>query len=91
MTPSIQYHQPHQPPPHSNANDNDNHDHYHRHHTTTAISKIVAEEAAKRGVPYAHYGTLPEILAKFVQYMAQVGAAEQEPADPRSAAQLARL
>ena len=58
---------------------------------TAAISKIVAEEAAKRGIPYVRYGTLPEITAKFMAYMAAVGAAEQEPADAAVTAQLARL
>jgi fatty acid desaturase (delta-4 desaturase) len=53
------------------------------------ISKIVAEEAAKRGVPYSRYATLPEILARFVKYMADVGVAEQAP--PRSAAAAAQL
>lgn len=56
-----------------------------------AISKIVAEEAAKRGVPYAHYPTLPQIIGRFMRYMSEVGAAEQAPADARTAAQLARL
>lgn len=32
-----------------------------------AISKIVGEEAAKRGIPYAHYPTLPEIVGKFMK------------------------
>jgi fatty acid desaturase (delta-4 desaturase) len=56
-----------------------------------AISKIVAEESAKRGIPYAHYPTLPEILGRFMRYMKEVGAAEQLPANKASAAQLARL
>lgn len=44
-----------------------------------AISKIVADECAKRNIPYAHYQTLPEILGRFVGYMKEVGAAEQVP------------
>jgi acyl-lipid (7-3)-desaturase (Delta-4 desaturase) len=44
-----------------------------------AISKIVREECEARGVPYASYGTLPEILRRFVRYMREVGAAEQQP------------
>jgi hypothetical protein len=30
-----------------------------------AISRIVADECAKRDIPYAHYDTLPQILARF--------------------------
>jgi fatty acid desaturase (delta-4 desaturase) len=56
-----------------------------------AIAKIVAEESAKRGVPYAHYPTLPEIIGRFSKYMAEVGAAPQAPATGAAAAQLARL
>ncbi|KAI8471451.1 MAG: fatty acyl delta4 desaturase [Monoraphidium minutum] len=57
-----------------------------------AISKIVADEAAKRGIPYAHYPTLPEILGRFVRYMREVGEAEQLPPGSAAAAkQLARL
>ncbi|KIZ05639.1 hypothetical protein MNEG_2324 [Monoraphidium neglectum] len=56
-----------------------------------AISKIVAEESAKRGIPYAYYPTLPEILGRFVRYMKEVGAAEQLPASGAASAQLARL
>ncbi|MEW5311629.1 MAG: hypothetical protein WDW38_003328 [Sanguina aurantia] len=44
-----------------------------------AISKIVSEECAKRGVPYAHYNTLQEILPKFVGFMRDVGSAKQVP------------
>jgi fatty acid desaturase (delta-4 desaturase) len=56
-----------------------------------AISKIVAEEAAKRGIPYAHYPTLPQIIGRFVRYMKEVGAAEQVPARGAAVQQLARL
>ncbi|GBF97145.1 hypothetical protein Rsub_10332 [Raphidocelis subcapitata] len=56
-----------------------------------AISKIVAEEAAKRGIPYAHYDTLPQIVARFVRYMKEVGVADQVPASGTAAAQLKRL
>lgn len=44
-----------------------------------AISKIVRDEATKRGWAYQSYGTLPEILGRFVQYMKEAGAAEQRP------------
>ena len=30
-----------------------------------AISRIVADECAKRGIPYVHYDTLPEIIGRF--------------------------
>ncbi len=57
-----------------------------------AIRDIVEDECAKRGVPYAHYKTLPEILGRLVQFMREVGAAEQAPGDGGiTAAQLARL
>lgn len=56
-----------------------------------AIQKIVAEECAKRGIPYAYYGTLPEILVRYVQYMQQVGTAEQAPSTGLAAAQLSRV
>jgi fatty acid desaturase (delta-4 desaturase) len=55
-----------------------------------AISKIVADECNKRGVPYTHYDTLPEILVRFVQFMKEVGAAEQEPGS-KHAMDLARV
>jgi fatty acid desaturase (delta-4 desaturase) len=42
-----------------------------------AISAIVEDECNKRGIPYAKYGTLPSILARFVRYMKEVGGAEQ--------------
>ena len=48
-----------------------------------AISRIVADECAKRGVPYFIYGSLPAILRRFVGYMAAVGAAEQRPMNGR--------
>lgn len=44
-----------------------------------AISKIVRQEAEKRGWVYQSYVTLPQILAKFVQYMKETGEAEQRP------------
>lgn len=56
-----------------------------------AISKIVGEEAAKRGIPYSHYDTLPQIMGRFVRYMKEVGAAEQVPASGAAAVQLTRL
>jgi fatty acid desaturase (delta-4 desaturase) len=31
-----------------------------------AISKIVREEAEKRGIPYNHYGTLPQVRHSFL-------------------------
>jgi hypothetical protein len=30
-----------------------------------AIARIVEDECARRGVPYARYNTLPEIIARF--------------------------
>jgi fatty acid desaturase (delta-4 desaturase) len=56
-----------------------------------AISKIVEDECKKRGIQYAHYDTLPEILARFSKFMQQVGEAEQTPARGVAAQQLARL
>lgn len=44
-----------------------------------AIAAIVRDEAAKRGIPYASYPSLPSILAKFIAYMAAAGVAEQQP------------
>lgn len=44
-----------------------------------AISKIVESECKKRGIPYAHYDTLPEIIGRFIRYMGEVGAAPQRP------------
>lgn len=55
-----------------------------------AIAKIVAEEAKKAGVTYAQYDTLPQILSRFMQYMAEVGVAPEEP-ERRDAVQLQRL
>lgn len=40
---------------------------------------------------YAHYDTLPEIIARFSRYMQEVGEADQVPARGAAAAQLARL
>jgi fatty acid desaturase (delta-4 desaturase) len=56
-----------------------------------AISKIVEDECNKRGIQYAHYDTLPEILARFSKFMQQVGEAEQTPARGAAAQQLAKL
>ncbi|GLC37938.1 hypothetical protein PLESTF_000608400 [Pleodorina starrii] len=44
-----------------------------------AISKIVEDECKKRGISYAHYATLPEILSRFMRFMAEAGAAPQKP------------
>lgn len=44
-----------------------------------AIAAIVKDECQKRGIQYAHYDTLPEIISRFVQYMKEVGAAPQKP------------
>ncbi len=30
-----------------------------------AIARIVADECSKRGVPYSHYATLPQIISRF--------------------------
>ena len=38
-----------------------------------AIARIVRDECKKRGVEYAHYDTLPEILGRYVRYMRDVG------------------
>jgi fatty acid desaturase len=43
-----------------------------------AISKIVEEECVKRGIQYAHYDTLPQIISRFTQYMKEVGVAPEE-------------
>ncbi|KAF8070962.1 acyl-lipid (7-3)-desaturase [Scenedesmus sp. PABB004] len=56
-----------------------------------AIAAIVQDECAKRGVQYARYDTLPEIMGRFVRYMKEVGAAPQAPARGAAAAQLAKL
>jgi hypothetical protein len=42
-----------------------------------AISDIVRDEARKRGLLYNEYSNLTDILPRFVQYMAEVGAAPQ--------------
>ena len=44
-----------------------------------AISKIVREESEKRGINYAAYDTLPEILGRFQKYMKECGQADQVP------------
>jgi hypothetical protein len=45
-----------------------------------AISKIVAQECAKRGVNYSSYDTLPQIISRFVRcaagWLAGAGAVE---------------
>ena len=56
-----------------------------------AISKIVEDECKKRGVVYAHYATLPEITARFMDFMAAVGKAEQKPMDKAKALLVAKL
>jgi fatty acid desaturase (delta-4 desaturase) len=56
-----------------------------------AIAAIVEDEAKKRGIPYNHYKTLPEILVRFQQYMREVGVADQVPAREEVNAQLAKL
>jgi fatty acid desaturase (delta-4 desaturase) len=52
-----------------------------------AIRKIVREEAAKAGVPYSEYRTLPGVFAEFMKFVKDMGTAEQigdiaEPASP---------
>jgi fatty acid desaturase (delta-4 desaturase) len=42
-----------------------------------AIRKIVAEEAAKVGVPYSTYRTLPAIFVEFMRFVKEMGSAEQ--------------
>ena len=42
-----------------------------------AISKIVAEEAAKLNIPYASYRTLPGIFYQFWKFVKDMGTAEQ--------------
>ena len=44
-----------------------------------AISNIVRDECDKRGINYASYDTLPEIITRFYKYMKEVGSAEQVP------------
>lgn len=38
-----------------------------------AIAAIVRDECEKRGLEYVHYDTLPEIIARFNNYMKEVG------------------
>ena len=47
-----------------------------------AISAIVADECAKRGIPYAQYPTLWATLKQFVAYMRDVGRAPAIPVVP---------
>mmetsp|Transcript_11219 Transcript_11219/g.24171 ORF Transcript_11219/g.24171 Transcript_11219/m.24171 type:complete len:511 (+) Transcript_11219:159-1691(+) len=56
-----------------------------------AISRIVEDECKKRGVNYASYATLPEILSRFSRYMKEVGSAPQLPMDQGRAGALAKL
>ena len=42
-----------------------------------AIAKIVKEEAAKFGVPYSSYRTLPGIFVEFMKFVKEMGTAEQ--------------
>ena len=42
-----------------------------------AIARIVRDECEKRGINYASYDTLPEIIGRFQKYMKEVGAAPQ--------------
>jgi acyl-lipid (7-3)-desaturase (Delta-4 desaturase) len=44
-----------------------------------AISKVVREECEARGITYASYATLPEIIGRFNKYMKECGSAEQVP------------
>eukprot|EP00892_Ulva_mutabilis_P003155 jgi/Ulvmu1/12840/UM098_0025.1 len=44
-----------------------------------AIAKVVREECEARGINYASYDTLPEILSRFYKYMKEAGSAEQTP------------
>ena len=53
--------------------------------------KLASCSPAKRGIQYAHYPTLPEILSRFSKFMQQVGEADQTPARGAAAQQLARL
>lgn len=55
-----------------------------------AIAAIVEDECRKRGVQYARYDTLPQILGRFVRYMSEVGRAEQVPMS-KHGADLARV
>ena len=42
-----------------------------------AIAKIVREEAAKFGINYASYRTLPGIFMQFIKFMKDMGTADQ--------------
>ncbi len=44
-----------------------------------AIAKIVKDECTKRGITYARYDTLPQIIGRFMRYMSEVGQAPQRP------------
>ncbi|QDZ24457.1 fatty acid desaturase [Chloropicon primus] len=46
-----------------------------------AISKIVEDEAKKRGLEYASYRTLTEILPRYVKFMRDVGRADDVPVE----------
>lgn len=57
-----------------------------------AISKIVEDECKKRGLQYAKYPTLPEIVGRFSRYMKEVGSAPEVPKPPNTdPAVMARL
>jgi len=56
-----------------------------------AIAAIVEDECAKRGIAYAKYKTLPEIIGRFMTYMAEVGVADQVPMPSKHAAALQRV
>lgn len=49
-----------------------------------AIRDVVQDECAKRGIQYARYETLPEILVKFQAFMKEMGSCDQVAADPRA-------
>ena len=55
-----------------------------------AIAAIVEDEARKRGISYSKYATLPQIVSSFVNYMKEVGRAEDVGATT-PAAGLARM
>ena len=46
-----------------------------------AISKIVRQEAEARGLEYASYPTLTEILPRYLKFMRDVGRAEDVPVE----------
>jgi len=44
-----------------------------------AISRIVRDECEKRGVPYVHHDTLPQIVGRYCEYMRAVGREDAPP------------